>query len=342
MQKMMKRQAICFALGSLALLLASCVKEGGEVCESYLRVVYSYNMEYKDLFDRQASFFDLFVFDAETGLFDREIRVEGPFAENYRMKIPADMQGRKYHFVLWAGLHFDSYDFPHHSDRTELDGMIPGVSTMEDLLVHVKGHSEQKVDRVDHLEPLWHGILRDVEYPAGERHTVVMPLVKNTNTFRVVLQTLDAVQSRAEAEPIDIDDFDVRIYSANGRYNHLNSVLDDHGRHIEYLPHYTGNDPEAGGIAELSTMRLMDSRANNLMLSDKASGNTILNLDLNVYLNALKFQQWLDMPLQEYMDREDKYAVLILLQKEAGEGWVAASIEINGWLLRVHNVAAIF
>jgi hypothetical protein len=295
-------------------------------------------MEYKDLFDRQASFFDLFVFDARTGLFDREIKVEGPFAADYRMKLPADMQGKKYHFVLWAGLNSDSYHFPHETTETELDQMIPGVSTMDDLLVHVKGHSEQLVERVNHLEPLWHGILRDVEFPSDKEETKVIYLLKNTNTFRVVLQTLDALQSRAESEPIDIDDFDVRIYSANGRYDHSNSVLDDHGQRIEYLPHYTGNDPEAGGIAEMSTLRLMEGRTNNLLLTEKESGNTILDIDLNVYLNALKFQQWLSIPLQEYMDREDKYAVLILMNKGAEGNWVAASVEINGWLLRQHDI----
>lgn len=128
-----------YALIGLVMLASSCVREEMPECGSYLRVVYDYNMEYVDLFHKQVTFFSLFVFDAETGVFQQEIKqAQNPFPEKYTVQIPSEMYGKKYTFVVWAGLNADSYDFP---------TLIPGQSVISDLKVQIKGYKEQLVDR---------------------------------------------------------------------------------------------------------------------------------------------------------------------------------------------------
>ena len=54
------------------LLCASCVRDGmDEDCNSYVRFVYDYNLEYIDLFHKQATKMNLYVFD-EKGVFVTE------------------------------------------------------------------------------------------------------------------------------------------------------------------------------------------------------------------------------------------------------------------------------
>ena len=91
------------------LLCASCVRDGmDEDCNSYVRFVYDYNLEYIDLFHKQATKMNLYVFD-EKGVFVTELKEEsGAFAPDYLMTLPGAMAGRRYIFVAWSGL-YDKY-----------------------------------------------------------------------------------------------------------------------------------------------------------------------------------------------------------------------------------------
>lgn len=84
------------------LLCASCVRDGmDEDCNSYVRFVYDYNLEYIDLFHKQATKMNLYVFD-EKGVFVTELKEEsGAFAPDYLMTLPGAMAGRRY--ILWLG-----------------------------------------------------------------------------------------------------------------------------------------------------------------------------------------------------------------------------------------------
>ena len=308
------------------LAASSCVKNGMDPCGSYLRIVYDYNMEYVDQFHKQVTFFSLFVFDAETGLFVREEKVaQNPFSEGYVMEIPEDMQGKNYTFVVWAGLDAGSYSFP---------ALVPGSSTIDDLKVQVKGYQDQLVDRGVELEPLWHGMLENVVYPIDRVETKTISLMKDTKKFRLVIQYLNT------DEQVDINNFDVKITSPDGWYDHTNSLLDSPNTPISYLPYYTANDSEVGGIVELNSLRLMnDGRPNRLVITDNTTGGNILNISLDSYLNALKLLQFISMPLQEYLDREDHYGILIFLQWDGAQnGWMAAKVFINDWQIRLQDI----
>ncbi len=329
----MKRFAkkIGYGLAGLLLLMTSCVRSGADDCGGYLRIVYDYNMDYKDLFEKQVTFLSVFAFDAETGVLVSEIKKQqNPFPENYKMEIPMELQGRKLTLVVWAGLDPDSYQFPM---------MTPGTSTMNDLKVRVRGCETFCVNRSEALCPLWHGILENIEFSPMDTEVKTVSMMKNTNKFRVILQTFNDIDNGA----LDINNFDVRIFSANGKYNCHNALEDNKLQQIEYTTYYEANDPEVGAIAELNTLRLMnDGRANIFRLTDNRSGKDILNLNLTKYIDALKLLQWNSIPLQEYMDREDRYSILVLLERanpdDPRSGWMSAQVRINDWVIRVTDV----
>lgn len=308
----------------IILLVSSCVKEGDDPCPNYLKIVYDYNMEYVDQFHRQVTFLSIFMFDAETGVFVREVKqAMDPFPENYALDVPEEWFGRRYDMVVWAGLNPDSYEFP---------ALTPGASTITDFQLKVKDYENQLVDRSSELEPLWHGMLSDVTFTEKEEKTYTVSLMKDTKKFRLVLQCFN------EAEMITASDFDIRILSADGWYDNLNNVLDPSDREITYRPYYSEDDAEVGVVAEMNSLRLMnDGRTNRLQITNKNTGKQILDLPLITYLNALRLLEYSNIPLQEYLDREDAYYILVLLQEKDGD-WVSAQIKINDWVIRLQDV----
>ena len=158
-------------------------------------------------------------------------------------------------------------------------------------------------------------------------------LLKNTKKFRIIMQMLDD-------SSIHVDDYDFRIISPNGRYNHENGLLgDETDEKVEYTAYHTEDDPETGAIAELNTLRLMTDTENRLVITHKSSGNVILDIPLNKYLNALRLQQYADIPLQEYLDRADKHGIILFFKGMDGNGnYISVDVQINGWLIRKQEV----
>ncbi|NDV56947.1 FimB/Mfa2 family fimbrial subunit [Bacteroides sp. 519] len=315
---------IYLLFAAIVLSATSCVKDGGSPCPNYLKIVYNYNMEFVDLFHREVSFFSIFMFDAQTGVLVREVKqTQHPFPENYTMLVPEEWFDQKYDIVVWAGLDDGSYNFSE---------LTPGISTIDDFQLKVKDYENQLVDRNTELEPLWHGMLRDVFFSDLEETTYTISLRKDTRKFRLVLQVL------GQSTTVDVNDLDISILSADGWYDNNNQVLDQPNREITYLPYYTANDPEVGAIAEMNSLRLMnDERTNKLLITDKSTNRVILDMPLISYLNALRLLQYEKMPLQEYLDREDEYYILVFLQAKE-ESWLAVQISINDWIIRTQDV----
>lgn len=331
MYKTKKFQRLSLFLGVVLFFLSSCTKEDLEPCANYLYIKYDHNMEFVDQFHVQVSSLRLFLFDAETGLLVREVHETGnPFPEDYRIEIPPEWFDTRYDIMAWAGLDADSYDFP---------TLTPGISTLSDFQLKVKGYEEQLVDRRSALEPLWHGKLTDVTFAwtGEERHTI--SLRKNTRKFRMVVQCMD------ENILVKNDDLDIRILSSGGWYDNDNQVLDPKERAITYLPYFTQDDPEVGVIAEMNTMRLQnEGRVNRLLITDRQNGKALLDISLMKYLNALRLLEYENMPFQEYLDREDDYHILLFVQRvkeparpEEGH-WLAVQIMINDWVIRFQDI----
>lgn len=244
---MTQQKAYRLFYGLLFLLsLNSCVRDGMDTdCDSYIRFVYDYNMQYTDLFSKEASRMHLYIFDEEDVLVHKVVdEVSGTFPEYYR--IPLSLTPGKYNIVAWSGVYEESY---------QEDELQTYASQRSDLGVHVKSMNVSRVVD-DKLRPLWHGAIEQEWNPAT---TATISLTKNTNTLRLVLADLDGAE-------MNVDDFEIFLTSANGDYLHDNTPI---GEEYFYYPYYTETDPEVGAIAEMSTLRLMEDQENTLEIIHK-------------------------------------------------------------------------
>lgn len=316
----------------IVFLLVSCIKDDLSDCPvpvgySYVRFIYDYNMAYEDLFHKQVSKVDLYFFDKE-GLFIGQLTDEvgeGTFPRDYKIRIPKDIARDVYQYIAWAGLHDDCH---------QAVPLMPGVSDIKELNVKLNPRSNNTVNTT--ISPLWYGTL--VHNDANEEdmkqdYIQTIPLIKNTNTFRIILQTLNK-------ETIDVGQFDFRLESVNGSYTHQNKVASTEP--WTYEPFLKKNDPTVGAVAELHTMRLMDDRENRLIIKQKSANTPLIDIDLNDYLNELKLESYSELPLQEYMDREDSFKILIFIDSknipnQDEPEYFASSIDINGWEVRVQQ-----
>lgn len=307
--------------------------------EYRVKFKYDYNMKYADAFAHEVLSVNLYAFDEGGKLVWQAKEAGAALAqEGYTMKV--ELPAGNYEFLTWAGLlNEESFDVP---------DMPVGLSTLEELTATMNRYDAAGIDSVGYLQPLWHG-KEKVTLPKSPEarativntHIVEIPLVKNTNTFRIILQQLSE-------EPIDVNDFEFRIDDKNGFMAHDNSILED--TPLVYYPyHYATGSTEAGAegdenlnlaVAELSTGRLMADAETKLTITNKETGEVVFSIPLIKYLSVYKTVANYDMPLQEFLDREDEYVLHFFLD-ERGE-WLKTQVIINDWIVRYNDITAEF
>ena len=82
-------------------------------------------------------------------------------------------------------------------------------------------------------------------------------------------------------------------------------------------------------VGELSTMRIKEEKTNNVVVRNEKTGNEIFNIDLVKYLDLMRLDQYESMPLQEYLDRQSSYQVILLIGTDSAGNEVMNSIQIN-------------
>ena len=200
-------------------------------------------------------------------------------------------------------------------------------------------HGEQ-VDSVGYLQPLWHGSADTrTTSRAGRAELITVPLVKNTNTLRIILQQI-------AAGPVDASQFEFTVTDENGLMLHDNS-LDPNDGALTYMPYYqaqgsadiegTASEDQLNmAVAELSTGRLMADSDVRLTISNRQTGETVLSIPLIDYLELCKTVANYDMPLQEYLDREDTYTMTFFL--DTNNAWINTQVIINNWIVRYNDI----
>ena len=306
---------LCFVGASI--LLSSCIKEDFDDCNYQLRLLYDYNMDYVDLFSKQASKVNLFVFD-EKGMFVKEI--EKPVSSQYSaFYMDVDVPfNRSYNFLVWSGLYNEYY--------TLNQKMKAGVTHIDDVELSLIELNNEILSK--ELPPLWFGRIQD---KIGTLGSGVMPLTKNTNKIRIAMRILPTVETDLKLVK---ENFNFYIQSSNTSYNSTNQVLSE--KPFKYAPYYAEND-EKGFIVELNTLRLMANRENLLVITDPETDEVRFTMDLNEYLDDLRFLSNNKLSLQEFMDREDEYAMIFFFGGK-DDMFSSLSVEINGWLVRKQDV----
>ena len=312
--------------------LGSCnvLTEEEQDCAVYVRFKYDMNMKFADAFQNAVNSVTLYAFD-KNGVLAFQKTEEGDLLkqDGYRMRLDGISHSDKaeYDFITWAG--------EPDNESFIIPLLTVGKSTKDDLYCQLKRAEGGIVN--DDLEALFHGQANDLNFgraATSKMDDVVVPLVKNTNNIRIVLQHLSG-------KPVDVENFNFTITDENGLMKYDNSLMKD-----EVLTYqaWRTDDGKAGlgdqvetvegvteinvAIAELTVARLMTTERPILTITN-AEGKKVLSIPLVDYALLVKGYYNRDMSDQEYLDRQDEYALTFFLD-EADE-WIASTIIINSW-----------
>lgn len=291
---------------------------------------YDMNMKYADAFGHEAEAVTVYAFDQDDVLvWQKTEQGDTLAAEDYAMTL--DLAPGVYDLVAWSTCDKakDCFVFP---------SVEAGKTTKQELICEMKKTRDEDGNAVSdkYLGSLMHGCIDDLELIDMEgTHTVQMPMVKNTNDVRIILQHLSG-------EPVDPEKFTFSITDTNGLLGHDNSLLPC--EQISYNPWrkeaVSTETPTrtmtqiSALVAELTTNRLMlgnEPRVN--VFNDK--GETVLSIPLIGY--ALMIKGHYDaMGDQEFLDRQDEFNMTFFLDDDMH--WVSSHIFINSWKVVLSDV----
>lgn len=309
-------------------------------CSINYRVKFRYDrhLELGDAFAQQVRAVTLYVLDAEGRvIWQKTEQGEALAADDYAMSV--DIDPGDYDLLAWC---------------VEPDGTsfaIPASEFGRELTCTLD--RERDADGTAHvrkdLDPLFHGYLPAQHFPDTEgTYDYVVPLTRNTNNVRVVLQHLSGL-------PVDKDRFTFSIEAGNGRMDWNNELLPDERityhawltrtgtAGIETAPKEIASGPLSAApadesravtsvnvaIAELTTARLCKGDDVRLTVRND-QGKTVLSIPLIDYALLYKAEKYASMGDQEYLDRQNEYNMTFFLDEK--DEWMNAYIYIESWM----------
>lgn len=305
-------------------------------CNYYIHFKYDYNMKWADAFSHEVRGVSLYVLDKDGNILLHKIENGEELArEGYCMAL--DIEPGEYDFIAWAGVEEpESFFIPDGKNKTELTATL--------VREHEKDGSAHIYTDIDRL---YYGSLENVLLE--DNHHFTMPLMKDTNNLRIILQHLSG-------EPVPEDMFTYSIVDDNGSLDWDNSVLADET--ITYHAWHVGSgtavtEPESHtqnaavkvqstfstALAEFTVSRLMADHApkTRLVVRRAEDGEEIININLIDALLLVKGYYNRDMSDQEYLDRNDEYSLTFFLDE--GFRWMNSYIYINSWRVVLQNTS---
>lgn len=339
---------VCMAMICLA-ALPSCnswlYEEEGDCSVHYrLRFCYDKNLKWADAFANEVSSVHLYAFNPSGVLvWQQEEQINPAMAEDYSMLL--DLPAGDYQLLAWCGLRNEG----EHEESFAVPEARIGETRMEQLQCRLnRKRNDSGAYSDERLYRLFHGTL-DVSLPTnddGGSYDYTLYLTKNTNHVRVILQHLSG-------EDVDADQFTFRIEDENGLMAHDNALMAD--ENITYRPWKTQSgeagvgkeDTRAiiyvkGAIADLTVGRMMETHREKMFLTiaNKEDGTTVARIPVIDY--ALLAKDYYEeeykrtMTDQEFLDREDDYAMTFFLDENSR--WVNSLILIHSWRVVLNNV----
>ncbi len=322
-------------VAAVAVSLAGCdnmIYEDEGDCDPHYKVrfIFDMNMKYADAFPAEVNAVTLYVIDDATGnvVLRKSESGDRLKAEGYMMDV--DVAPGTYSLLAWCGegvgTHFSVADHQHHTGLT---------------CTLLRDSDDNGAAVVDHdLNRLYHGHMDAEAFPETEGdHIYTVPLIKDTNDVNIVLQNLSGA-------PLDKDDFSFSITDANGSMDWDNSLLPDEQITYKAFDVRSGTAgieyPEARAItqvsacvASLTVARLV--KGNNMLVRiyNKATGERIASLPLIDYALLVKGRYDEKMTDQEYLDRQDKYDLVLFIDEN--KHWLNSQIYINSWKIVLND-----
>ena len=309
LKSLLRHIAMWFVLiGSLIMTSCDSFNEDLLECRLFVKFKYDYNMEFADAFHSQVDKVELYVFDKDGKFLFRQTEEGSILATgNYLMEV--ELPVGEYQFLAWAGAH-DSYD---------ITSLQAGVSSIADLKLQLKREETLIIDK--ELEPLWYGEINNVDFTGTTDQTEVINLIKDTNKVRFVFQG-----SNEDSWGVDVNAYTYEIIESNGYLAHDNSLLGDDN--LSFRPYHIEQKNLAAGIVELNTMRFLANRNARFVVTEKATGKKVFNINLTDFLVMTKIEGH-NMSAQEYLDRESEYKIVFFFADN--DPWLVLQININGW-----------
>lgn len=350
--RLFKTLVITAALGTvMTLTFSSCnvLDEELNACEVtyHLKFRYDMNLKWADAFANEVKSVHLYAFDpAGTLVWTGTESGEALAADGYSMTLP--LPAGSYRLVAWCGLENEG-----SADRSfTVPEVTVGSTSRSDVSCRLNTRSNDIYDAYSDrcLDFLFHGQLEVnlPENPGGGDYTYVMPLVKNTNHIRVILQQLSA-------EHLDVNQFRFRIEDSNGHMDSDNNLIgDDPVHYLEWnrqsgtagvgkpdlKPASRGIIQVNGAIADFTVGRMMADHHEKMLLTiTNHKGEPVAQVPVIQY--ALLAKEYYEqayghtMSDQEFLDREDEYTLTLFL--DSNMQWISTSIMIHSWRIVLHD-----
>lgn len=313
-----------------------------------LKFRYDLNLKWADAFASEVKSVHVYAFNADGILvWQKSERGASLGAPGYAMTL--DLPAGDYHLIAWCGL--DNEGGRHSFSVPE---MTEGVSRKEELLCRLKRYrrtspagkadtsGEAYID--ESLDFLFHGML-DVSLPEAEDggiYDYTIPLTKDTNHLRIILQHLSA-------QDVDVNEYTFRIEDDNGLMSHDNRLVEDEP--IVYNAWKTQEGTAgiiSGGVvancktavADITVARMTEGHAGRMFLViSRKDGETIARVPVIDY--ALLSKDYYEeayghkMTPQEFLDREDEYVMTFFLDES--HKWMSSYIMVHSWKVVVNN-----
>ena len=309
LKSLLRHIAMWFVLiGPLIMTSCDSFNEDLPECRLFVKFKYDYNMEFADAFHSQVDKVELYVFDKD-GKFLFKQTEEGSTLGTGSYLMEVKLPVGQYQFMAWAGAH-DSYD---------ITSLQAGVSSIADLKLQLKREETLIIDK--ELEPLWYGEINNVDFTGTTDQTEIINLIKDTNKVRFVFQG-----SNEDSWGGDVNAYTYEIIESNGYLAHDNSLLGDDN--LSFRPYHIEQKNLAAGIVELNTMRFLANRNARFVVTEKATGKKVFNINLTDFLVMTKIEGH-NMSAQEYLDRESEYKIVFFFADN--DPWLVLQININGW-----------
>ena len=176
---------------------------------------------------------------------------------------------------------------------------------------------------------------------AAINQEITVPLVKNTNTVKIILHQMDGVRIPAE-------DLEFTITDNNGLMDYDNTLLEDEQLTYYSYHHESGSvieesQTKSGEVtnisfatAELTVGRLVENQDAVLTIRNTATDEVVLKIPVIKMFLLAKLQGQNDMGNQEYLDRQDEYKMTFFLDENMK--WIDSQIIINEWIVRFDDM----
>lgn len=313
---------------------------------------YDYNMDEVDVFSKQVKTVTLYAFDDNNNLVFQKTDEGAPLEEDgYLMTV--DIDPSKYHLIAWAGLNNESFAvpllYPQQSEIEELK-----VKTLRKAMTRPASRGDEKGQYIvdQELHSLWHGEARNpATTRSGREQISTVSLVKNTNNIRIVVAQVNK-SGGPITRALSKETFKCEIYDDNGYMNYDNSLLEDNL--LTYKPFIVESEVVAtrafsaadepakeynAVVSEISIARLVENKTPQLTIKNSVTDETLFHCsNLVKYLELLQLEKYKDRnyTLQEYLDREDNYSMIIFVDEKLA--LIKTVIDVNDWIIQLNDI----